>query len=220
MAKQWDGTVEKFDSNGNQAVFASGFFRPNWLAFDGSGNLFVTTILTVSNRVAGGTIEKIDSGGSASLFASTGQNNGYWGLACDSHGNLYAATYTDGTILKFDSSGTQSVFASGLNYPAGLAFDSNDNLYATIAADGTIEKFDSAGAGTIVASGLNFPLGIAVQPIPEPSASAMLLLGAGFLAANHRRKRWQASNPLAGQAHRAGRHRSPPILGQIPHLAL
>jgi hypothetical protein len=182
VAKQWEGTVEKFDSGGNQSVFASGLTIPNWLALDDRGNLFVTTMLTVSNGVTGGIIEKFDSNGYGLLFASTGLSGGYWGLACDSGGNLYAATYADGKILKFDSSGNQSVFASGLNYPAGLAFDDRDNLYATIAADGAIAKFDPSGAATIVASGLDFPLGIAVQTIPEPSILAILGMGAGLFA--------------------------------------
>jgi sugar lactone lactonase YvrE len=182
------GTILKFNSSGSSSVFASGLTLPNWLAFDGNGNAFVTTHVMSGGRVVGSAIEEIDSSGHQSLFASTSSTASFWGLAFDSRGNLYTATYTDGTILKFDSSGHQSIFASGLNVPDGLGFDGSGNLYVSIASAGTIEKFDSNGTGSIFASGLNFPLCIAVAVVPEPSSWAMLGLGAAALLVYRRRK--------------------------------
>ena len=134
------GTIGRFDSSGNQSIFASGLAIPNWLAFDGSGNLFVTTYALSGGRVVGAAIEKIDSSGNESLFFSiTGQID-LMGLACDRSGNVYTSNSEGGSILKIDPNGNESVFASGLYYPGGLACDSSGNLYATIGGDGPLRS--------------------------------------------------------------------------------
>jgi tetratricopeptide (TPR) repeat protein len=53
------------------------------------------------------------------------------GVATDSHGNIYIASYSDNTVYKINQTGQKSVFVSPgiLSGPVGLAVDKNDNLY-------------------------------------------------------------------------------------------
>ncbi len=53
------------------------------------------------------------------------------GVATDSQGNIYIASYADNTVYKINPSGQKSVFVSSaiLNGPVGLTVDKNDNLY-------------------------------------------------------------------------------------------
>ena len=118
MANSGNNTIEKFNSSGVGSVFAAASLsNPLDLAFDGSGNLFV------SNGGAGyynGTIERFNPSGVGSVFAS-GLNDPY-GLAFDSSGSLYAVNSGENTILKYNSSGAASVFASwGVSFPIFVA---------------------------------------------------------------------------------------------------
>jgi sugar lactone lactonase YvrE len=89
---------------------------PTGLAFDASGNLFVSTVL---NGGGPGEIRKFDSNGAeiTPRFA-TGLTNNPRGLAVDSAGNLFLAELgipgpgTPGDILQFTPGGTKTVFAS------------------------------------------------------------------------------------------------------------
>src|SRR5437667_186975 len=108
-----NGTIEKFDSNGNGSLFATNLATPTGLALDNAGNLYVANW--------GGTILKFDSGGNVSRFATAGVSQPY-GLAFDGNGNLYVANNANNTIEKFDSGGHGSLFASaGLNEPGFIA---------------------------------------------------------------------------------------------------
>ncbi len=66
--------------------------NPYALAFDSSGNLYVT-------NYGGTTISKITPSGSVTLTWATVGSNPY-ALAFDSSGNLYTANYTPGTVSK------------------------------------------------------------------------------------------------------------------------
>jgi DNA-binding beta-propeller fold protein YncE len=114
--------VNKFDSSGNQSVFASFLFPanemiPGGLAFDTSGNLYVA--IDYLFRPSPEFIYRIDPSGSQSLFTSSGLASPR-GLAFGSGGDLYVAN-VNGTIEKFDSSANASPFASGLNQLRGIA---------------------------------------------------------------------------------------------------
>jgi hypothetical protein len=117
------------------------------------------------------TIYKFTSDGTPTIFVDTGLNHPY-GLAFDSHGDLFEADSSNAThaIYKFAPNGIRTTFASaGLNGPSALVFDNGGNLFA---ADGLIYKFDPDGTRSTFASGLNFPADIAIQPpalTPTPS---------------------------------------------------
>jgi sugar lactone lactonase YvrE len=115
-------------------------------------------------------VEKIDSGGNRSIFALGGDTGrplwGAEGLAFDSSGNLYVASYDNGNVVKYDGNGNATIFASGLLQPTGLVFDGSGNLYVACYGDGsgtngTIQKFDTNGNGSTFASFLRSPEALA-----------------------------------------------------------
>jgi sugar lactone lactonase YvrE len=124
VADAFDLTIYKFAPDGTRTVFAgpSAFTStqdPAGLAFDASGNLFVSTLGNRPNDA----ILVFTPGGMESTFA-TGLNNPH-GLAFDATGNLFVAeTLRDqgGDILEFTTGGAEIVFASGLNRPEYLTF--------------------------------------------------------------------------------------------------
>jgi streptogramin lyase len=103
------------------------------------------------------TIDKFSSTGVRSNFA-TGLPGPY-GLAFDTSGNLFAASYHANTITKFTSAGS-SVFATGLAGPVGLAFDSASNLFVANSSSGEILSYTPSGARSTFFTGLSSPAGI------------------------------------------------------------
>jgi streptogramin lyase len=113
----YEGSIYKYNSSGQKSWFAYWNINigvPMGLAFDGSGNLFMSDYARLR-------ISKFDSSGNRSTFASDLSNP--YGLAFGSGGNLYTALYGNGTIMKFDSSGNSSIFASGLSQPTFITTD-------------------------------------------------------------------------------------------------
>src|ERR1700704_4535121 len=85
-------TIFKFPSAGTKSIFASGVSEPQGLAFDRSGDLFVTTF-------GNGPLLKFAPNGTRSIFASgLGSPEG---LAFDHSNNLFVADELDNTIYKF-----------------------------------------------------------------------------------------------------------------------
>jgi len=73
--------------------------------------------------------------------------SGPTGLAIDSKGVLYVASYTDNCIYKVMPNGQSQLFLKNpaLGGPIGLAFDSLDNLYIANYAKNNILKVNKAG---------------------------------------------------------------------------
>ncbi len=82
-----------------------------------------------------------------------------WGIAFDSHGNLFAAS-EDHNIYKYAPSGSRSTFATGL-IPHGLAVDAAGNLFEVDSGSGNVYKFTPAGVRSTFASGLVLPYAVA-----------------------------------------------------------
>jgi len=148
-----DGTIDKVSSNGTVSVFATGLNRPEGLALDSSGYLYVADS-------GNSCIMKFDPNGNSSVFASTGQQAPS-ALAFDRSGNLYVSLF--GRILEVTPSGSSSLFASsGVSAPGSLAFGPDGDLYVANTGNNTIEKFDSSGRGApFVTNGLSFATGLA-----------------------------------------------------------
>jgi len=178
------GTIEKYDLSGKGSVFASGlsFSGSAYLVLNSSGSLYASTLRA---------IEEFTSEGNESVTSST--LNYIYGLAIDRTGNLFASYQNAGSVRGINGGGIafQNPFAAS---PSGLAFDSNNNLF--VALGGTVEEFDSFGgttqtvqeaSGSIFASGLIGAHYIAVQPVPEVSTWALIMLGTGVLYIGRRR---------------------------------
>ena len=149
-------TVSQIGPNGTQSTFAnSGLNTPYGLAFDSSGNLYV------SNQ-GNQTIRKFSSTGTdLGNFATTGLN-GPAGVAFDSLGNLYVANLNNNTIRRFSSTGMDlgNFIATGLNGPESVRFDSSGNLYVPNVNNNTIRKFSPTGMdlGNFATTGLSLPV--------------------------------------------------------------
>jgi sugar lactone lactonase YvrE len=163
-------TPQYVPPGGTPGLFASALDTPRGLAFDGAGNLYVTTNTNVDASVdpptIQGTILKITSGGLMSTFA-TGFPVGFLqGLATDSAGDVFISSLADvdgvlpSTLYKITPDGTLSSFALLPSSGWGLAFDSAGNLYvATADADvnGAILKFAPDGTSTTFIGAADFP---------------------------------------------------------------
>ena len=135
-------------------LFATGLDQPSGLAFDGSGNLFVSN--TYSN-----TVSKVDAGG-----AVTGTYTGFTnpiGLAFDGAGNLYVSNIGANTVSKVNPSGTIIATYTGFTYPAGLAVDASGYLYVANELGNNVNKLDAGGNIVATYTGFNQPVSLAVD---------------------------------------------------------
>jgi sugar lactone lactonase YvrE len=103
-------------------------------------------------------------------------------LAFNAAGSLFESDQASGFVYEY-TGGVRSTFASGLNSPNDLAFNSAGNLFVGVSngngSGGYIAEFTPGGAANTFASGIVEPNGLEFQPVPEPSAFA--LIGAGAL---------------------------------------
>ena len=134
---QWSPYVTQFTTNGDVAgQFVARSYSPTGLAFDRSGNLFVSDGST-------GIITKFSPRGRP-LIEIRGTLS-VTGIATDASGNLYATRYND--ILKISTNGESSVFGFLDGHPGmiGVVVDTNGYVYASTMFWNTIEKFGPDG---------------------------------------------------------------------------
>lgn len=139
-------TVVKIAPDGTQSTFATlQATQLLGMAFDGAGNLFVST---------GDTIVKVAPDGTQSTFASGLE--GAWPLAFDRSGNLYVGENPVGPslILKFAPDGSRTTFktfpAPGSSITA-LAFGAGGDLF--LIRGGPILKVRPDGSSATFAAG-------------------------------------------------------------------
>src|SRR5207302_1960586 len=138
-------TIFKFAPDGTKSTFASGLNGSVGLAFDGSGNLFVSDFNS-------GTIFKVTPAGTKSTFVS-GLNDPV-GLASDSSCILLEAEKGSNTIFKFTPAGTKSTFvSSGLSFPLGLAFEPTIHQLRNISTRGLVGTGDNVLIGGFILGG-------------------------------------------------------------------
>lgn len=146
------GKIVRIDSDGqNRLDFHTGHNEPLGMAFDSSGNLFVS-------EHSGRKIGKIDANGNYTLVH---QGDGrFGGLALDSTGRVYAVDTSKGSIIVMDSDGGNvSTFAAGWGNDAmfGLAIDDEDNLYVTDHREGKIIKIAPDATTTTFMENIAYP---------------------------------------------------------------
>jgi len=142
--------VIRITPGGVATTFATGL-QPYGLAFDHSGNLFVSDPI---NRL----ILKFTPEGARSTFSS---GTAAATVLFDAADNLFVADLDNNAIYKFAPDGTRNTFASGLNSPSGLAFDTQGDLFESENLTGEILKFAPNGSRTTFATGLQKPEGLA-----------------------------------------------------------
>jgi len=133
---------------------SSGLNNPGGLAFDASGNLYVSNF-------SGNTISKVTPAGVVSTFVSSGID-GPVPLAFDASGDLYVGLEYGNTVSKVTPGGVVSTFvSSGLDNVSGLIFDTSGNLYVANLGANTVSKVTPGGVVSTFASGFNQPTSLA-----------------------------------------------------------
>ncbi len=138
-----DSIIYVYGPDGTRRTFANLGLVDLWaMAFDGSGNLFVSTF----NEIL-----KFSPDGTQTTFASDVEI--VWSLVFDQMGNLYAGLSPGGDILKFTPEGKRSTFftTAPSDGVTGLAFDNEGNLFATRGE--LLLKITPDGSSTTFATG-------------------------------------------------------------------
>jgi len=146
------GSIVKLTPDGKRSTFASAL-QPEHLAFDRSGNLFVSDRNNQS-------ILKLTPDGKRSTFAIGIKDP--VDLTFNDKGDLFVLDQDSKSILKFTPDGKQSAFASGLTNPVDLAIDRGGNLFVS-ASTGTIFKFTPDGTKTTFFSKMGWPHAMAID---------------------------------------------------------
>lgn len=177
-----DGRVTRLAGKAAGLGYADGtasaalFYRPEGIAIDAAGNLFVADRQNhVIRRVnADGVVSTLAGHEPGTTYAAcagstdgdgfTARFNSPGGIAKDAAGNLYIADSGNYTIRKITPTGAVSTVAgmagmqgsadgdgtnARFNAPRGMAFDAAGNLYV---ADGVIRKITSQGQVTTLPS--------------------------------------------------------------------
>jgi len=150
------------------------FFTPYCIAFDPSGNLYVTDY---NNH----RIRKISPSGQVSTFAGSGvqgnaDGNGIaaqftrpTGIACDAIGNVYVTDFGNHRIRKITPAGEVSTLAGStsgytdgmgisaqFNFPYGIMVDPLGNVFVTDYGNNVVRKITPAGlVSTVAGSGIS-----------------------------------------------------------------
>ncbi len=164
-----NGTVGFLDGVGTSATLSG----PVSIAFDKSGNLYVTDYFLISIPYINDFIRKITPAGVVTTLAGN-VNQGYVdgqggvaqffapnGVAVDASGNVYVADIGNNVIRKITSGGLVSTFAgsgqrgfadgaanlASFNTPTSVAIDGAGNLYVADYSNNLIRKIKPSGLG-------------------------------------------------------------------------
>jgi len=210
-------TVDKFSASGvalgTFASTGSGITTPKGLAFDKSGNLYVSNSQP-DPKTFGAYLNKITKyapdGNALGVFTIPSQDRNIQTIGFNSAGELFVGQFNDvgrnGIVRKFSPTGvdlgrfnqTFSVYD-----PLAFAFDASDNVF--VDDNGSVLEYDHAGnvvgqgpGGVNVymnlglsASGIAFAPS-APSPVPEASTTVslglLLALGLGGLVVSRRKR--------------------------------
>ena len=143
------------------AATQAGLYRPNNLAFDAAGNMYIADIFNQR-------IRKVDTNGRISTVAGS-FGPGFLGdggpaivacfdypasVALDSSGNLFIADLANSRIRVVDTNGIIRTMAGtfgNLSHPQGVAIDASGNCYIADTYNGRVCRVDTNGSFTTVA---------------------------------------------------------------------
>lgn len=133
------GEIVRASPDGSTNVFAAGFDRPEGMAIDAQGNVYV-----VNNHQGQETdISKITPFGMTTILATGGFDRA--GLTVSNDGDLYAIDYFGNSIDRITPQGDVYTFASGFVEPRDLAFDRFGNLFVANGGNRSISKVTPNG---------------------------------------------------------------------------
>jgi sugar lactone lactonase YvrE len=156
------GSLGSADGTGSAARFN----RPNGVAVDGSGTVYVadSSNHTIRKITSGGAVSTLaglaGSSGSADGTGSAARFNYPFGVAVESSGNVYVADYSNHTVRRITSGGMVSTLAGSTGifggqdgtastarfyFPRGVAVDGSGNVYVADYFNHTIRRITSGG---------------------------------------------------------------------------
>jgi hypothetical protein len=106
----------------------------------------------------------------ASSFAVSYPLNYPYGLAVDSHGNLYVANMNGNQILVYDLDHVQvpaKTITNNVNGPTGVAFDLNGNLWVTNATSSLVGEYVNGTFVGGITDGVSNPQAIAIDGLND-----------------------------------------------------
>jgi len=138
----------------------TGLLRPNGVAVDGAGNIFV------ADKRYNFVVELMAPG-----YTTTKALQGLLhpqGVAIDTKGNLFVSVQGANSVVEILASGeytTVNTLITGLSSPDGVALDSSGNLYVADTGNNAVKEFLAPGYTTmkILGSGFSAPGGVAVD---------------------------------------------------------
>jgi sugar lactone lactonase YvrE len=154
--QQFPVTIFRIDTSGALSDFSGDISNPTGIAFDKSGQMFVTSRMD-------GTVYRITPFKEAIAFA---RNLGVaTGLAFDRQGRMYVGDRT-GTIYRVNGIGEEKPWAQLEQSVSAyhLAFGPDDALYVTgptVSSFESIMRIDSSGESSVFYKGLGRPHGLA-----------------------------------------------------------
>lgn len=179
----------------------TGVQEPVSVAFDTTGNMFVTDIGT------GSVMEYVSSGGFLATTPTTFATglNGAYDLKFDQGGNLYVSELFGNRVVRYAQSGgvlsSSGTVVANVSGAGGLAFDASNNLLVAGYNDNQVHKFTNnlgtfTDAGSVFSGAVNPTFLLMdgdVLSAPEPSRT-LLLAGSllGVVALRRRRVKGQS----------------------------
>jgi len=179
---------------------AAGFYRPEGVAVDGSGNILVADTFdqTIRRITPAGVVSTLAGapsvGGSADGTGANARFEFPAGIAADSAGNAYVADTGNSTVRKVTPQGVVTTIAGAagaggtsdgtgpsarFSAPAGIAVDGAGNLYVADQDNYTIRKITPAGVVTTLAGSAG-----QAGSVDGTGASARFIRPAGIAADN------------------------------------
>src|SRR6266536_1462395 len=149
-----NGSIFKLAPDGKRSTFASGL-QPEHLAFDRSGNLFVSDRNNQS-------ILKLTPDGKKSTFAIGIKDP--VDLTFDDKSNLFVLDSDSNSIFRFTPDGKQTTFASKMGWPHAMAIDRAGNLFVGDMDNHLILKFTPDAEKSTVVTEIN-PSDLACDPL-------------------------------------------------------
>jgi sugar lactone lactonase YvrE len=138
----------------------AGLLRPNGVAVDGAGNLFI------ADKRYNYAVEILAPG--YTTMTSLQSLLHPQGIAIDLKGNVFVTVQGDNSVVEIPAAGgysTVNTLITGLNSPDGIAIDASGNLYVADTGNNAVKEF-IAPAYTkvqILGSGFSAPAGVAVD---------------------------------------------------------
>ena len=176
VANQGTGTVSELESDGvavsaspitpvNPATSADALASPSQLAFDASGNLWVTNSVS-----GGGSVVELSRKGHFLAVAGTGSVLQPYGIAIDATSVGWVPSFGQGTVdaISFASSTDAQTTDASLSAATGIAIDASGTKWIADSGNSKLTAIASGGAVTSYSGGsLNAPYAIAVDGLGQ-----------------------------------------------------